>query len=153
MDIILIEDVENLGLKYDIIKVKSGYARNFLIPNRLAHIATPQKKEELKKTLENQIKEEQVLIQKAKDIIENLKKNKIIITKKIGSSNKIFGSINNKTFAEELSKLGIDIDKKYIKIPAKNIKKIGKYTAKIRLHRSIEHECEFEVISENKNKI
>lgn len=146
MKVILIKDVENLGLKYDIIDVKPGYARNFLIPNNLASLATPNKRKELKKQLEEKTKEEQEIIKEAENLIEKLKTTNLIIEVKTKFENKIFGSLNNKNISESLFKLGIKIDKKHIKILGNSIKKIGKYTAKIRLHRLVEYEYKFEVI-------
>lgn len=147
MEVILLQDIENLGLKYDIINVKSGYGRNFLIPKSLVALATPNAKKELKKKLENQLAEEKTRIEEAQQIINKLKNTSIVLKAKIGSKDKLFGSINNKNISEELLKLNINIDKKYIKIPGNSIKKIGKYHAKIRLHRLVEHEFEFEIIS------
>lgn len=147
MKIILIKDVENLGLKYDIIDVKPGYARNFLIPNRLASLATQKEREELKQVLENKNTEEKIIVKQAKEIVQKLKITKLALKVKVGTGNKLFGSINNQNLSEEFLKLGIKIDKKYIKIPGNKIKKIGKYSAKIRLHRFVEEEFEFEVVS------
>lgn len=145
MEVILLKDIENLGLKYDIINIKPGYVRNFLIPNGLVSLATIEAKKELTKKLENQATEEKILIEESKKIINKLKDTKIILKAKIGSKDKLFGSINTKILSEELIKHNIKIDKKYIKIPGNNIKKIGKYTAKIRLHRLVEYQFEFEV--------
>lgn len=147
MEVILLKDIENLGLKYDIINVKPGYGRNFLIPNAWVELATEKAKQALKKKLENQIAEEKTLIEESKKIIDKLKNTKIILKAKVGSKEKLFGSINSKTLSEEFLKLNIKIDKKYIKIPGNNIKKTGKYNAKIRLHRLVEYQLEFEIIS------
>jgi len=148
MDIILKQDVENLGLEFDTINVKPGYARNYLLPQGLALLATPKNKAALEATLESRKEEEAKLVAAANAIVEQLKKTNIIIATKVGSGDKLFGSINNANLSEELSKAGVSVDKKYIKIPGNTIKRTGKVTANIRLHRNVEHEFEFEVISD-----
>jgi large subunit ribosomal protein L9 len=148
MDIILKQDVENLGLEFDTISVKPGYARNYLLPKGLALFATPKNKAALEVTLESRKEEEAKLIAAANAVVEQLKKTNIIIATKVGSGDKLFGSINNANLSEQLSKAGVSVDKKYIKIPGNTIKRTGKVTANIRLHRNVEHEFEFEVISD-----
>lgn len=148
MDIILKQDVENLGLEFDTINVKPGYARNYLLPKGLALLATPKNKAALEATLESRKEEEAKLIAAATAIVEKLKKTNITIATKVGSGDKLFGSINNANLSEELSKAGVSVDKKYIKILGNTIKRTGKVTANIRLHRNVEHEFEFEVISD-----
>ena len=148
MEIILKKDVENLGLEFDTVNVKPGYARNFLIPQGYALLATPKNKAALEATLEARKEEEAKLIAAATAIIEKLKATTVSISAKAGAGDKIFGSINNATLAEELAKAGVEVDKKYIKIPGNNIKRTGKFSAKVRPHRNVEFEYEFEVVSD-----
>lgn len=148
MEIILKKDVENLGLEFDTVNVKPGYARNFLIPQGYALLATPKNKAALEATLEARKEEEAKLIAAATAIIEKLKATTISIAAKVGTGDKIFGSINNATLAEELAKAGVEVDKKYIKIPGNTIKRTGKFSAKVRPHRNVEFEYEFEVVSD-----
>jgi large subunit ribosomal protein L9 len=148
MEIILKKDVENLGLEFDTVNVKPGYARNFLIPQGYALLATPKNKAALEATLEAKKEEEAKLIAAATAIIEKLKATTISISAKAGAGDKIFGSINNATLAEELAKAGVEVDKKYIKIPGNTIKRTGKFSAKVRPHRNVEFEYEFEVVSD-----
>lgn len=148
MEIILKKDVENLGLEFDTVNVKPGYARNFLIPQGYALLATPKNKAALEATLEARKEEEAKLIAAANAIIEKLKATTISIAAKVGAGDKIFGSINNATLAEELAKAGVEVDKKYIKIPGNTIKRTGKFSAKVRPHRNVEFEYEFEVVSD-----
>lgn len=148
MEIILKKDVENLGLEFDIVNVKPGYARNFLIPQGYALLATPKNKAALEATLEARKEEEAKLIAAATAIIEKLKATTVSIAAKVGTGDKIFGSINNATLAEELAKAGVEVDKKYIKIPGNTIKRTGKFSAKVRPHRNVEFEYEFEVVSD-----
>lgn len=148
MEIILKKDVENLGLEFDTVNVKPGYARNFLIPQGYALLATPKNKAVLEATLEARKEEEAKLIAAATAIIEKLKATTVSIAAKVGTGDKIFGSINNATLAEELAKAGVEVDKKYIKIPGNTIKRTGKFSAKVRPHRNVEFEYEFEVVSD-----
>ena len=148
MEIILKKDVENLGLEFDTVNVKPGYARNFLIPQGYALLATPKNKAALEATLEARKEEEAKLIAAATAIIEKLKATTVSIAAKVGTGDKIFGSINNATLAEELAKVGVEVDKKYIKIPGNTIKRTGKFSAKVRPHRNVEFEYEFEVVSD-----
>lgn len=148
MDIILKKDVENLGLEFDTVSVKPGYARNFLLPQGLALLATPKNKANLEATLEERKEEEAQLVAKANAIVEQLKKTNITIATKVGAGDKLFGSINNANLSEELAKAGVEVDKKYIKIPGNTIKRTGKVEALIRLHRSVEHTFEFDIVSD-----
>ena len=148
MEIILKTDVENLGLEFDTVNVKPGYARNYLLPKGLGLLATPKNKAALAETLEARKEEEAKLIAAANAIVEQLKKTNITIATKVGAGDKLFGSINNANLSEELSKAGVQVDKKYIKIPGNTIKRTGKVTAIIRLHRNVEHNFEFDIVSD-----
>lgn len=148
MDIILKQDVENLGLEYDTVSVKPGYARNFLIPKGLAVLATPKNRKQLEDTLEARKEEEEKLIADAQTKVEQLKKTPVTIEAKVGAGDKLFGSINNADLSEALAAKGIEIDRKYIKIPGNTIKRTGKYSALVRLHRNVEYNYEFDVISD-----
>ena len=148
MDIILKTDVENLGLEFDTVNVKPGYARNYLLPKGLGLLATPKNKAALAETLEARKEEEAKLIAAANAIVEQLKKTNITIATKVGAGDKLFGSINNANLSEELSKAGVQVDKKYIKIPGNTIKRTGKVTAIIRLHRNVEHNFDFDIVSD-----
>lgn len=148
MEIILKKDVENLGLEFDTVSVKPGYARNFLIPQGFAVLATPKNKANLEATLEARKEEEAKLIADANTKVEQLKKTSVTIAAKVGTGDKLFGSINNANLSEELANAGVEIDRKYIRIPGNNIKRTGKYAALIRLHRNVEYNFEFDVVSD-----
>ena len=148
MEIILKKDVENLGLEFDTVSVKPGYARNFLIPQGYAVLATPKNKAVLAETLEARKEEEAKLVAVANAKVEQLKKVSVTIAAKVGSGDKLFGSINNANLAEELAKAGVEIDRKYIKIPGNTIKRTGKFSALIRLHRDVEYTYEFDIVSD-----
>ena len=148
MEVILKKDVENLGLEFDIVNVKPGYARNYLIPKGMALLATPKNKTSLEDVLKQREAEEAALIKVANEIVEKLKETVVKIQAKVGSSDKLFGSVNNGDLADALAKAGVEIEKKHIKIPGNTIKRLGKYTAKIRLHRAVEFDYPFDVISD-----
>lgn len=148
MNIILKKDVENLGLEFDTVSVKPGYARNFLIPKGYALLATPKNIAALEATLEARKEEEAKLIAAANNVVEQLKKTFITILAKVGAGDKLFGSINNADLAEALGKAGVSVDKKYIKIPGNTIKRTGKFTALVRLHRNVEYNYEFDIVSD-----
>lgn len=151
MDIILKQDVENLGFEFEIVSVKPGYARNFLIPNGKAVIATTKEREALNATLEARKAEEDKLIAEATAKSSKLNGLEIQIEAKVGSGAKLFGSVNNADLAEELNKAGVDVDKKHIKIPGNTIKRLGKATAKIRFHRTVEVDFDFEVVPDQES--
>lgn len=148
MEVILKQDVENLGLEFDVVSVKPGYARNFLIPQGFALLATPKNKAALEATLKEREAEEAAQVKAANDIVAKLKEVVVSIPAKVGAGDKLFGSINNSDLAEALAKAGVNVDKKYIKIPGNTIKRLGKYTAKIRLHRTVEYDYSFDVVSD-----
>lgn len=148
MEIILKKDVENLGLEFDTVNVKPGYARNYLIPQGYAVLATPKNRAVLAATLEERKEEEAKLVALAQTIVEQLKKTSLTIATKVGVGDKLFGSINNANISEELAKLGVVVDRKYIKIPGNTIKRTGKFSAVIRPHRDVEYNYEFNIVSD-----
>ena len=150
MEVILVKDVLNCGFKDDIVKVKDGYARNFLIPQGLAIMANECTKKILVENLKQRSHKEESLIKDAELQKDKLNEVSIKIKAKVSEDgNSLFGSVNNNIFSENLSKIGFDIDKKYIKLlPSSVIKKIGKYTAQVRLHRDVSASIDFEVVAE-----
>ena len=148
MDIILIQDVPNLGSKDDNIVVKSGYGRNYLIPQRLAILATPSAKKVLAENQKQRAHKEAKLKDEALRLAALLKTISITIGAKTSTTGKIFGSVNNIQIAEALREKGFDIDRKQILIKEDAIKEVGKHTAKVKLHREVVVEFEFEVVAE-----
>ncbi|MAV14084.1 MAG: 50S ribosomal protein L9 [Flavobacteriaceae bacterium] len=145
MELILKEDVENLGFKDDLVVVKNGYGRNFLIPQGKAILATISAKKVLAEKLkQSQVKEKQA-IEEASKIVKNLEKLELKISAK-SENDKLFGSVTNSEISKELSSEGFEIEKKCIQLSS-TIKKTGSYTAKIRLHREIYYNLNFEVVS------
>ncbi|WP_010256897.1 50S ribosomal protein L9 [Myroides injenensis] len=145
MEIILKQDVQKLGFKDDVVTVKPGYGRNYLIPQGLAVLATPSAKKVLAENLKQRAHKEAKLVADAKEIAEAIKAIEIKITVKAGGE-KLFGSVTNQDLAEVFAKNGQAIDKKYITSGV--IKRLGKYTATVRLHRDVIVEVEYEVIPE-----
>lgn len=148
MELILKKDVEKLGFKDDIVEVKNGYGRNFLIPQGAAVLATPSAKKVLQETLKQRSYKEQSDIKEAKAQAEKLNSVEIKLTAKAGAGDKIFGSLNNADLADALAKEGIEIDKKYISIAGGNIKRLGQYEATLRFHREVVTTFSFDVVAE-----
>ena len=149
MELILKEDVENLGFKDDVVKVKNGYGRNFLIPNGLAMLATESNKKVLAEKIKQSQNKQKKAIEEAKKIVKNLEKLELKIAAKALEGDKLFGSITSSDISKELAENKLEIDKKYIQLSS-NIKKTGSYSAKIRLHREVNFELSFDVVKEQK---
>lgn len=145
MELILKQDVQNLGFKDDVVTVKAGYGRNYLIPQGFAHMATPTAKKVLAENLKQRAFKEQKIVNDAKATAEALKAIEIKITAKAGGE-KLFGSVTNIDIAEALEKGGQPIDKKYI--TSGIVKRTGKYTANVRLHRDVIVELPYEIVAE-----
>lgn len=145
MELILKQDVQNLGFKDDVVTVKPGYGRNFLIPQGFAILATPSAKKVLAENLKQKAHKEAKIVADAKAIAEALKALDIKITAKAGGE-KLFGSVTNADIAEVLEKNGQSIDKKFI--TSGIVKRTGKYTASVRLHRDVIVELPYEIIAE-----
>ena len=149
MELILKEDVENLGFKDDVVKVKNGYGRNFLIPNGLAMLATDSSKKALAEKIKQSQNKQKKAIGEAQKIVKKLEKLDMKIVAKALEGDKLFGSITSADISKELAENKLEIEKKYIQLSS-NIKKIGNYSAKIRLHREVNFELSFEVVKEQK---
>lgn len=148
MEIILTQDVDRLGSKDDVIKVKDGFARNFLIPQKKAIVATSTAKKVLAENIKQRAHKEAKLKNEALAIAEKLANKKISIGAKTSSLGKIFGSVNTIQLAEAINKKGFEIDRKQILLPEDHIKEVGTYSAKIKLHKEVIIEIEFEVVAE-----
>ncbi|MGM0497223.1 MAG: 50S ribosomal protein L9 [Bacteroidota bacterium] len=148
MEIILKEDIQNLGSKNELVTVKNGYARNYLIPKGLAILATESAKKMHEENSRQRAHKEEKLKDAAEEQAKTLDNINIVIGAKTSSKGKIFGSINTIQIAEELKQQGIDIDRKNIYIKEEPIKEVGKYTATIKLHKEVSKDIEFEVKGE-----
>lgn len=146
MEIILKEDVINLGYKNDIVTVKSGYGRNYLIPTGKAVIASPSAKKMLAEELKQRAHKLEKIKKDAETLAEQLKEVSLTIATKVSATGTIFGSVSNIQIADELEKLGHKIDRKIISV--KGVKEVGNYTAVVKLHKEVSVEIPFEVVAE-----
>jgi len=150
MELILKQDVANLGFKDDVVTVKNGYGRNFLIPQGYGVLATSSAKKVLAEVLKQRAFKEDKIIKEAQAIADAIKALEIKIPAKVGTGDKLFGSVSNADVAEAIVKAGNEIDKKFITVSGGLVKRLGKYNAKIRLHREVIIELPFDVIAEKK---
>ena len=150
MELILKQDVANLGFKDDIVSVKNGYGRNFLIPQGVAVLATSSAKKVLAETLKQRAYKEQSIVKEANKLAEALKGLEVKITAKTGEGDKLFGSIGNADIVDALATSGHELEKKFITVAGGLVKRLGKYNATVRLHRDVIVELPFEVIAEKK---
>jgi large subunit ribosomal protein L9 len=148
MEIILIQDVNKLGQKDDIVNVKAGYGRNFLIPKGYAIAASSSAKKMHTENLRQKAHKEEKIKIAAQEIAGRLSGVKIVVGAKTSTSGKIFGSVNTIQIAEALKEKGFDIDRKNITLPEDQIKEVGNYKAIIKLHREVRVEVEFEIKGE-----
>jgi len=148
MEVILKQDITNLGHKNDIVTVKNGYGRNYLIPNGMAVQATESAKKMHAENLKQRAHKEEKIKNEALEAAKKLEKVTLTIGAKASSTGKIFGSVNSIQIAEALKEKGYEVDRKNINIPEDQIKEVGKYNAKIKLHKEVSVEIEFEVIAE-----
>lgn len=148
MEVILKQDMPSLGHKDDIVSVKDGYARNYLIPKGYAINATAQNKKVHEEILRQRAHKEQQLKEAALKMAEELKKVSLTIGAKTSTKGKIFGSVNTIQIAEALIEKGFDVDRKNISIKDDLIKEIGSYSATVKLHKEVLVDIPFEIVSE-----
>ena len=148
MEIILLQDVNKLGQKDDIVNVKDGYGRNFLIPRGYAVQASSSEKKMHTENLRQRAHKEEKIKIAAQEIATKMAGLKIVVGAKTSTSGKIFGSVNTIQIAESLKEKGFDIDRKNITLPEDQIKEVGSYKAIIKLHREVRVEVEFEIKGE-----
>ncbi|PCE62411.1 50S ribosomal protein L9 [Sediminicola luteus] len=148
MELILKSDVQDLGFKDDIVTVKNGYGRNYLIPQGLAVLATVSAKKVLAENLKQKAHKEKAIVEEAQKTAEALKQLEIKIAAKAGAGDKLFGSITTIDLAASLEKAGHAIDKKFMAIQGGSVKRLGNYNAQIRLHREVIVDFPFDVVAE-----
>ena len=148
MKIILKQDFDTLGQKNDILTVKTGYARNYLIPKGYAVQATESAVKVHNENLRQRAHKEEKIRNEAEGIGKKLEGIKLVIGAKTSSAGKIFGSVNTIQIAEALKEKGFDIDRKNIVLGEDTIKEVGNYKAVVKLHRDVKVEVEFEVKGE-----
>ncbi|RMB60921.1 50S ribosomal protein L9 [Dokdonia sinensis] len=148
MELILKNDVENLGFADDIVDVKNGYGRNYLIPRGHAVLATPSAKKVLAENLKQRAHKEQKVVDEAQKQVEKLNGLEVKIAAKAGEGDKLFGSVTNADLAEYLEKEGVSVEKKFISIAGNSVKRLGNYEATIRFHRDVIATLPFDVVAE-----
>ena len=149
MEIILIQDVKNLGYKNDIVNVKPGYARNYLIPQGMAILATESSRKVLAENMRQQAYKQEKIKKEAQELATVLEGLSLRIPAKAASTGKIYGSVNNVQIANAIKEAkGIEIDRKHILVDDDTIKEVGNYKAKVRLHKDVTVEISFEVFAE-----
>ena len=148
MELILKKDVENLGFTDDLVEVKNGFGRNYLIPKGLAVMATPSAKKVLAENIKQRSFKEKKQISDAQEIADKVQGLEIKIGAKSGAGDKLFGSITNADVADAIKKEGVSVDKKFISIAGGAVKRLGAYEATIRFHREVISTVNFEVIAQ-----
>ena len=148
MNVILKQDMPNLGHKDDIVLVKDGYARNYLIPKGIAINATAQAKKVHEEILRQRAHKEAQLRKEAEKMAEDMKELSLSIGAKTSTKGKIFGSVNTIQIAEALKEKGFVIERKHISIKDDLIKEIGSYAATVKLHKEVLVEIPFDIVSE-----
>lgn len=148
MEIILKQDVDRLGSKHDLVTVKSGYARNYLIPQGMAIAATPSAKKVVAEVVKQQAHKAAKAQEEAQALASKLQGLTLKIGAKAGESGKIFGSVNSIQIAEAIQAAGHDVDRKTIHIAEDSIKELGTYEATIKLHKEVTATISFEVVAD-----
>lgn len=148
MEIILKQDIPNLGYENEVVKVKDGYARNYLIPKGMAIMANETNRKVLEEVQRQKAFKEKKLREEAETQAKLLDKLELTIGAKAGTSGKIFGSVNAIQIADAIKEKGYDVDRKKIEVDGDAIKELGTYTAKVHLYKDIKAEVKFEVVAE-----
>ena len=147
MELILLQDVEKLGFKDEIVNVKNGYGRNYSIPGGHAILATESARKVLAENLRQRAKKENKIIEDANKLAEGINGLTVTITAKtIEGGKQLFGSVTSNHLADELEKLGHTVDRKFVKL--NNIKTVGTYAAEVRLHRDVKAAVTVEVVAQ-----
>lgn len=148
MEVILKKDVEHLGYANEVVKVRDGYARNFLLPRGLAVAATESEKKQMAETLKQRAHKEAKLKDQAEKTAAALLDKTLKIGAKAGEKGRIFGSVNTIMIADAIRALGFEVDRKNIKLKGEAIKTLGKYEAEVTFHREVTRSVAFEVVEE-----
>ena len=148
MELILKEDIEKLGFKDDVVTVRKGYGRNFLIPQGKAVLATPSNKKILAENLRQRSHKEARSKEEAEKLAGKLAGLSLTVGAKAGENGKIFGSVNTIQLADAMKEAGYEIDRKKITIKDEPIKQVGKYEAVVQLYKEVSQTITFEVVGE-----
>jgi large subunit ribosomal protein L9 len=148
MEVILKKNVDKLGYTNEIVTVKPGYGRNFLIPQGYAVLATASAKKAHAEVMKQKAHKESKLVAEAQELAAKLADLTVTISTKAGENGKIFGSVNTVQLSEALKKAGYDVDRKSLKIKDEPIKEVGTYEAEANLHKGVKPLCNFAVVGE-----
>jgi large subunit ribosomal protein L9 len=148
MEILLKKDVANLGQAGDIVKVKNGYARNFLVPQGLATVATASVKKQYEETVRQRAHKEAKLLAEAEALAAKISAAPVKVAVKVAESGKTYGSVTAAQLAEALEALGLSVDKKDITL-AEDVKAVGTYSAAVKVYKSVKADFQFEVVAED----
>ncbi len=148
MEVILKQDVEHLGYANDVVKVRDGYARNYLLPRGLATVATAGERKQLAETIRQRAHKEAKLRETAEQTANALAGKTLRIGAKVGENGRIFGSVNTIMLADAIKALGFEVDRKNIKLKGDAIKTVGTYEADVTFHREVARTIQFEVEGE-----
>ncbi|MDA0937471.1 MAG: 50S ribosomal protein L9 [Bacteroidetes bacterium] len=148
MELILKQDVTNLGFKDDIVNVKPGYGRNFLIPQGKAVLATSSAKKVLAENLKQRAFKEAKVIKDAQDLAKKIGAVEMQIKSKVGTGDKLFGSVSSQDLEAAFEAQGHTVERNRITLPGRIIKRLGKYEATIRLHREVSIQFPFEIVAD-----
>lgn len=147
MELILKEDVKNLGFKNDVVKVKPGYGRNYLIPQGMAVLATTSNRKVMEENLRQAAHKAEKVLRDAQELAASIGDVVLEIKAKAGETGRIFGAVTALQISDSLKALGFDVDRKRISLPAE-VKNLGEYEATITLHKQVSHKVKFVVSGE-----
>lgn len=148
MEVILLQDVDKLGKESEMVKVRPGYARNYLIPRKLAVVADESQKKMLSERIKQEDRREEKMLKEIAKVVDLLKNTRYTIGAKTGTSGKIFGSVTTIQLAQAIKKQsGVTIDRKKITLP-EDVSMLGEYKANIALHKDANVEVAFEVVAD-----
>ncbi len=148
MEVILKKNVDNLGYANELVTVKPGYGRNFLIPQGYAVLATASAKKAHAEIMKQKAHKESKILAEAQELGTKLEAISVKIVTKVGEKGKIFGSVNTVQLSEALKAEGIDVDRKSLKIKDEPVREIGEYEATANLHKDVQAVFKFEVVGE-----
>ena len=148
MDVILTQDIKGVGYANEMVTVKDGYARNFLIPKGMAKLATASIKKVIAENLKQQSHKAEKLLKVAQEAAQQLEGKVPQVKVKVGEQGKIFGSVNSIMLADALKEMGVLVERKSISLKSEAIKEPGKYDAEVEFHREVKRTLEFEVVAE-----
>ena len=149
MEVVLLKDVERLGKANDIVTVKNGYGRNYLIPQKMALLANESNRKKVEEIMKQEKLREDKVLAEFKDQVDKIQNSKLTVGAKVGTTGKIFGSVTNIQLAEAIKNIAkVEVDRKKITIVSEEIKALGTYEAALELHPKVKVNFNFEVVED-----